>query len=52
MVNFKYLRSLGMAVGRVETDVQQRVLEGSKVLGAVRSVLQGRTMRWGVKKPM
>ena len=37
---FKYLGSLVTAVGRVETDVQQRFLEGSKVFGAVRSVLK------------
>ena len=29
---FKYLESLVMAVGGVETDVQQRVLEGVKCL--------------------
>ena len=49
---FKYLGSLVTAVGRVEADVQQRVLEGSKVLGAVRSVLNGRAMTWGVKKTL
>ena len=46
----KYLGSLVTAVGGVEADVQQRVLERSKVLGAVRSILKGRTMSWGVKK--
>ena len=30
---FKYLRSLVTAVGGVEADAQQRVLEGSKALG-------------------
>ena len=49
---FKYLGSLVTAVGGVESDVQQRVLEGSKVLGTVRSVLKGMTMSWGVKKTM
>ena len=49
---FKYLGSLVTAVGGVDADVQQRVLEGSKVLGAVRSVLKGRTMSWGVKKTL
>ena len=44
--------SLVMAVGEVEADVQQRVLEGSKVLGAVRSILKGRTMSWVVKKTL
>ena len=38
---FKYLGSLAMAVG---AGVQQRVFEGSKVLGAVRSIFKGRTM--------
>ena len=46
-----YLGSLVTAVGAVETDVQQRVLEESKVLGAVRSVQKGRAISWGVKKP-
>ena len=32
---FKYIRSLVTAVGGVEADAQQRILEGSKVLGAV-----------------
>ena len=41
---FKYLGSLVTTVGGVEADVQQRVLEGSKVLRAARSVLKGRTM--------
>ena len=40
------------AVVGLEADVQQRVLEGSEVLGAVRSVLKGRTMSWGVKKAL
>ena len=44
---FKYLGSLVMSVGGVEADVQQRVLEGSKVLRAVRNVLKGRTVSWG-----
>ena len=48
----KYLGSLVTAVGGVETDVQQGVLEGSKVLGAVRRVLKSRTMSWGVKKTL
>ena len=39
-------------VGGVEADVQQRVLKGSKVLGAVASVLKGRTMRCGVKNTL
>ena len=43
----KYLGSLVTAVGGVEADVQLRVLEGSKVLGPVISVLKGRTMSWG-----
>ena len=34
----------------MEADVQQRVLDGSKVLGAVRSVLKGRTMSRGLEK--
>ena len=29
-----------------------RVLEGSKVLGAVRDVLKGRTMSWRIKKTL
>ena len=29
-----------------------RVLEGNKVMGAVRRVLKGRTMSWGVKKSL
>ena len=47
---FKYLGSLVTAVGGVEAEVQQRVLEGSKVLGAVRCALKGGTLSWGVKK--
>ena len=50
VVVFKYLGSLVTSVGGMEGDVQQRVLEGSKMLGAVRSDLKGRTMSWGVKK--
>ena len=42
---FKYLGILVTAVRGVESDVQQRVLEGSKVLGAVRSVMMGWTGR-------
>ena len=34
----------------MEADVQQRVLEGNKVLGAVRSILKGRTMSKGGKE--
>ena len=49
---FRYLGSLVTAVWGVEADVQQSVLEGSKVLGAVRSILKGRTMSWGVKKTL
>ena len=49
---FKYLGSLVTAVGGVEADVQQRVLERNKVLGAVRSVLKCRTMKWGVRKTL
>ena len=41
---FKYTGSLVTADSGVEADVQQRVMEGSKDLGAVRSVLKGRTM--------
>ena len=41
---FEYLGSLVTAVGGVEADVKQKVLEGSKVLGALRSILKGRTM--------
>ena len=41
---FKYLGSLVTAVEGLEADVIQTVLEESKVLGAVRSVLKGRTM--------
>ena len=44
---FKYLGAMVTAGGGVEAKVQQRVLEGSKVLGAVRRVLKGRTMSWG-----
>ena len=47
---FKYLGSLAMAVGGVEADVQQRVLEGSKVHGAVIRVLKGRAISCGEKK--
>ena len=36
----KYLGPLETAVGDVEAEVQQRVLEGGKVLGAVKSVLK------------
>ena len=32
---------------RVLAEVQQRVLEASKVLRGVRSVLRGRKMNWG-----
>ena len=47
---FKYLVSLVTPVWRVEEDVQHIVLKGSKVLGAVKSVLKGKTMSWwGVK---
>ena len=49
---FKYLGSLVTAVERVQADVQQRVFQRSKVLGAVRSVLKGRTMIWAVKKTL
>ena len=49
---FKYLGSLMTAAGRVEADEQQRVLEGSKVLGAMRTVLKVRTMSWGLKKTL
>ena len=49
---FKYLGSLVRAVGGLEADVQQRVLEGSKAHGAVRSVLKGRTMSWGLRKTL
>ena len=38
---FKYLGSLVTAVEGVEEDVQKRVLERSKVLGEVRSILKG-----------
>ena len=44
---FKYLGSLVTVVAGVKADVQQRVFEESKVLGAVRSVLKGSTMSWG-----
>ena len=47
--DFKYLGSLAMAVG---AEVQQRVFESSKVLGAVRSILKGRTMSFGEKKTL
>ena len=47
---FKYLGSLVTAVAGLEADIQQRGLEGSKVLGDVKSVLKGRTMSWRVKK--
>ena len=40
------------AVGGVEADLQQRVLEGSEILGSVRSVLRGWTLSWGVKKTL
>ena len=33
--------------GGIEKEVQQRVLEGSKILGTVRSVLKGTTMILG-----
>ena len=49
---FKYLGSLVTTVVGVEIDVQQRVLEGSKVLGAVRSVLKSRTLNKGVNKTL
>ena len=39
---FEYLGSLVTAVGRIE--VEQRVMEGSKVLGEVRNVLNFRTV--------
>ena len=41
---FKYVGSLVTEIGGVEAEIQQRVLEWSKVLGAVRSVLKGKTM--------
>ena len=44
---FKYLGSQVTAIGGVEADVQQRILEGSKVLEAVRNVLKGGTMSEG-----
>ena len=44
---FKYLGSVVTAVREVEAIVKQRVLEDSKVLRAVRSVLKGKTMSWG-----
>ena len=47
---FKYLGSLMTAVGGVEAGVQQRVLDGREIQGALRSVLKGRTMIWRVKK--
>ena len=47
---FKFLGSLVRAVREVEADVQQGVLEGSKVLGAVRSILKSRTISWEMKK--
>ena len=40
----KYLGSLVTAVGGMEADVQQIVLDWCKVLGAVRSDLMSRTM--------
>ena len=46
---FKYLGSLVTGVGGVEADLQQRVLERSEVLGAVRSVLKSSC---GVKKTL
>ena len=49
---FKYLGSLVTAVGGVEAEVEKKVLEGSKVLGAVRCVLKGSKMSWGVKKTL
>ena len=49
---FKYIESQVTAVGGVEADVQQSVLEGSKVLGVVRSVLKGRTISWGIKQSL
>ena len=49
---FKYLGSLVMAVRGIEADAQQRIFEDSRVLGAVKSVLKGKTMSWGVKKTL
>ena len=40
---FKYLGSLVIAVGGIAAEVQQSVLDWSKVLGAVRNVLKDRT---------
>ena len=47
VVDFKYLGSLVTKVGGVEADVQKSVLEGSEVIGAVRSVLKSKTMSRG-----
>ena len=47
---FKYLGSLVTAVGKVEAEVQQRVLEGSKVLKVVQSILKSMTMSWRLRK--
>mgnify|MGYP000424548368 CR=1 FL=1 len=47
---FKYLGSLMTTVVLIEADVQQRFLDRSKVLRALRSVLEVRTMSWGVNK--
>ena len=43
------LSALVKAVGEVEAEVQQGVLEGSKVLRAMRSVLKGMTLSWGYR---
>ena len=47
---FKYLGSVMTALEGIEEEVQQRVVEGSKVRGVVRSVVKGRTTSSGKNK--
>ena len=44
--------SLVTATGEVEAELQQRIMEGSKVLVTVKSVVKGKKMCWGVNKTL
>ena len=47
---FKYLGSVIAANGGVEADVRHRVIEGCKVLGALKGVMKNRGLGMNVKK--
>ena len=47
---FKYLGSVIAANGGVETDVCHRVIEGYKVLGALKGIMKDRGLGMNVKK--